>query len=282
MPESDHRSPSRRPTLEDLLHLKRAERPSPEFWSRFEHELRQKQLAALMERRPWWHTFTRQILRNHAIMPLGAAAVLSVVYLSNHTWQPVPANAVPSAIEAGHLPVAGTPVDTSLNHVSAQPPSVTPAEAQSVPVLVAASDAPSRQELVVLSPQLPERAMETIPWVAASSSQGLPAHLMMLEVGADANSTPGFAAIPVATAFAQAAISIPGKSAENNGELTSVSQQSSRRGRLLAQFSERQFSREPQAPAHMRERLARRLADANIPDQITRIGLKGDQVSLRF
>jgi len=49
---SDHRfNPPSRVTLEDLLCLKRAERPPPEFWSEFERELRQKQLAALVERR---------------------------------------------------------------------------------------------------------------------------------------------------------------------------------------------------------------------------------------
>ena len=43
--KSDHQKPV---SLEDLLRLKRAERPAPEFWVQFERELRAKQLAALV------------------------------------------------------------------------------------------------------------------------------------------------------------------------------------------------------------------------------------------
>ncbi len=47
--------PSSKPvTIEDLLRLKRAERPAAEFWSQFDDALRAKQLAAIVERRPWW------------------------------------------------------------------------------------------------------------------------------------------------------------------------------------------------------------------------------------
>jgi hypothetical protein len=41
-------------TIDDLLKLKRAEAPPPEFWAQFERELREKQLAAIVEKRPWW------------------------------------------------------------------------------------------------------------------------------------------------------------------------------------------------------------------------------------
>ena len=41
-------------TLDTLLKLKRAERPSAEFWQQFERELHEKQLAAIVEKRPWW------------------------------------------------------------------------------------------------------------------------------------------------------------------------------------------------------------------------------------
>ncbi len=41
-------------TIDALLKLKRTERPSPEFWQQFERELREKQLAAIVEKRPWW------------------------------------------------------------------------------------------------------------------------------------------------------------------------------------------------------------------------------------
>jgi len=72
-------------TLEDLLRLKRAERPPAEFWNEFDRELRTKQLAALLAKRPWWQAlpiggfFAR--LGHHRI-PLGAAAVFALAFLT--------------------------------------------------------------------------------------------------------------------------------------------------------------------------------------------------------
>lgn len=82
----DHQKPV---SLEDLLRLKRAERPAPEFWVQFERELRAKQLAALVAKRPWWQTLTARALaglsRYH--LPLGATAVLALTFLSVRDYQ---------------------------------------------------------------------------------------------------------------------------------------------------------------------------------------------------
>ncbi len=65
-------------TLEDLLKLKRAETPPAEFWSEFERELREKQLAAIIEKRPWWcarpglYAF---VLRRRFTLAAGASAL---------------------------------------------------------------------------------------------------------------------------------------------------------------------------------------------------------------
>ena len=83
---SDHQKPV---SLEDLLRLKRAERPAPEFWTQFERELRAKQLAALVTKRPWWQTLPARALaglsRYH--LPLGATAVLALTFLSVREYQ---------------------------------------------------------------------------------------------------------------------------------------------------------------------------------------------------
>lgn len=75
---------NRRPVaLEDILRLKRAERPSAEFWTQFDRELRAKQLAALVEKRPWWRVVPRAfagLSRYH--LPLGATAVLAISIIS--------------------------------------------------------------------------------------------------------------------------------------------------------------------------------------------------------
>jgi hypothetical protein len=85
---------SKRPvTLEDLLRLKRAEHPEPEFWEQFDRQLRSKQLAALVEKRPWWRDLPRVVAgaarfsRYH--IPLGATAVLAVTYFSVRDFEPV-------------------------------------------------------------------------------------------------------------------------------------------------------------------------------------------------
>ncbi len=63
-------------------------------------------------------------------------------------------------------------------------------------------------------------------------------------------------------------------------ELAGISNSTSKRSRLLATYNERQLNPEPTAPDNVRERLSRRLGDADYAERFSRIGLKGDQVSL--
>lgn len=65
-------------TLEQLLHVKRAERPDREFWDRFERELHQKQLSALVQATPWYLRIGRivgRFARRSAPITAAAAAV---------------------------------------------------------------------------------------------------------------------------------------------------------------------------------------------------------------
>jgi hypothetical protein len=79
-------------SLEDLLRFKRAEVPTPEFWAGFDEQLRAKQLAALVRRPPWWRRIfdgpsLAEALRR-VRLPFGATAilVLSVITLSDSRW----------------------------------------------------------------------------------------------------------------------------------------------------------------------------------------------------
>lgn len=79
---SRHLQASVRPTLEELLRLKRAEEPDAEFWREFEHGMRHKQLAAIIEPKPWWLGLSRLVSKLPvATWPVGAgvgaAAVLA-------------------------------------------------------------------------------------------------------------------------------------------------------------------------------------------------------------
>jgi hypothetical protein len=94
-------APPRRPvTIEDLLRLKRAERPPAEFWTEWDRQLRTKQLAAaILDKRPWWRDALPRLGlalgRYH--LPLGATAILALSiltvreYRSVNTALPVPA-----------------------------------------------------------------------------------------------------------------------------------------------------------------------------------------------
>jgi hypothetical protein len=68
--------------------LKRAERPPQEFWTRFESELRAKQLAAIVARRPWWAGYARFFgaVARHPL-PVGAAAALAFSILGYQGYQ---------------------------------------------------------------------------------------------------------------------------------------------------------------------------------------------------
>lgn len=70
-------------TVEDLLRLKRCEQPTLEFWAEFDSTLRAKQLAALVEKRPWWQRLPRVALASWRYsLPIGGAAALAITFFS--------------------------------------------------------------------------------------------------------------------------------------------------------------------------------------------------------
>jgi len=86
-------------TLEQLLRVKRAEKPSPEFWAQFERQLRVKQLAAIVEPRPWWAPFIRvgsRLARYQ--MPVGATAVVALTLLTVRQYDTANPSAGRSAV----------------------------------------------------------------------------------------------------------------------------------------------------------------------------------------
>jgi hypothetical protein len=76
-------------TLEDLLRVKRAEQPAEEFWTEFDRGLRTKQLAAIVEPRPWWAPLIRVGARiTRYQVPVGATAVLAITLLAVRGYHP--------------------------------------------------------------------------------------------------------------------------------------------------------------------------------------------------
>jgi len=87
MPQLKERSKTN-VTLEDLLKLKRAERPAPEFWETFDRELRRRQLASLVTVRPWYERvgqLTLVVLKRAAPVGVAAAALAAGILSVNRT-----------------------------------------------------------------------------------------------------------------------------------------------------------------------------------------------------
>ncbi|MSU70225.1 MAG: hypothetical protein EXS39_05530 [Opitutaceae bacterium] len=137
-------------SIEDLLRVKRAERPPAEFWVRFERELRAKQLAAIMEKHAWWHAFPRAFARVSRLhLPLGATAVLAVTVLTIREYRV-------SSMDRDLANIASAPV-TGLN---ARAETTAPAESVPAP-MVAVPPSTMEQQAQSVSPA-EEPAVSTV------------------------------------------------------------------------------------------------------------------------
>ena len=70
--------------LDQLLDLKRAEKPGDDFWEGFQKDFRQRQLQTLIEKEPKWKHFARLFFaRSSLLVPLSGAAVALFVLAVN-------------------------------------------------------------------------------------------------------------------------------------------------------------------------------------------------------
>ena len=103
-------------TVEDLMRLKRAERPPAEFWSEWDQQLRTKQLAAILDKRPWWRDALPRlgmVLARHPL-PLGATAILALTILTVREYRSVNSElAVPVASPVARIDMPSAKLDES-------------------------------------------------------------------------------------------------------------------------------------------------------------------------
>jgi len=264
--------PRRQISLEQLLQLKRAERPDPEFWNRFEHELRQKQLAALLERRPWWHSFSR-LLTRRVYLPVGATAAMAFTLVSLRYYGPT---------QLAHNGEGLVPAATLAPALEAEADSAAPAETVAAVAGNPAIDDRTPVAAPALSEEIPASTDRLTPWGAAPAAvpqRSLASTFVQLEPVVTESTT----AVDLVGATPDTGAEVVRASAVARPlELAAVAAIASRRSRLLAEMNDRRFQPEPQAPEIVRERLARRLADQDFSDRFSRLGVKGDQVSLKF
>jgi hypothetical protein len=106
MQETEKSSSNSPLTVEQLLQLKRLEKPTAEFWSGFERELQQKQLQALMRPSPWAKIRAALSAVPAHLAPVSAAAALCITAgLVAFSFFTAEDRAVEfAAIEARHAP----------------------------------------------------------------------------------------------------------------------------------------------------------------------------------
>jgi hypothetical protein len=250
-------------TIEDLLRLKRAERPTPEFWSNFERELHQKQLTALVEKRRWWHGLSG-LLTRRVYLPAGAAAAVAFTLVAVRYQAPVQMAQAESE-DASRIAAATQAVEM-------------------LPATVVESFESRREQPAVVAHRVAALAEAAAPVPAAvmnvsqeevsPSARSIAANLARLE-----QSEPDLLHAVMGNRLSSPA-RVQSAVVRHESEAAPANDSSSRY-RLIARYADRALSPVPSAPAPVRERIARRLGD-DLVDDVSRFGVGANRVSLKF
>ena len=292
-------------TIEDLLRLKRAERPSPEFWAKFEKDLRAKQLAAIVEKRPWWHALhlpqaARRIARYQ--MPAGAAAALALSFVVVSQYRTVMAPASIAAIEpeasAPVPPVAAalSPMATKAAMPTIGTAAASVAEAHEIKVeadVNAVATVPAMiTEVATSSSSAPSRSAELtsmIPWgVGPKEDEVVSTRLLKASLEIDPLASEASVASLLGKARAtedQAQAPQPQQVAEVKPAVAPVSSpRELRRAKVLAGLvlADNAESGDYAKVVHGRDIAANDLSDAQLYDSVRRLGMGGDRFTLKF
>jgi hypothetical protein len=268
------KSPKRSVTLEDLLQFKRSEQPAPEFWNEFERELRAKQLAAIVEPRRWWAPLIRVGSRfNHLQVPIGAAAILAVTLITirddgqlasapKETTIPV----AEQSLEVRPLLAVAESVDSP---TSASTGSFEPMPVENSPEQNDHMVAPARQlegEALAASdaPALEREPTPSARYIAANLAAAQEADPRLMDDVFGNSLRHAQSRQPIRDPLAH--VSSPAES---------------RRSRLLATALPVAAGGN-ELVAGTAEPLRRKLTEERLYDSISRVGLRGDRVAIKF
>jgi hypothetical protein len=281
------REPRRSISVEDLLRLKRAEQPLPEFWQEFDRRLREKQLSALVAPKPWWQRMGLAgawgSLRRIQV-PLGAAAIVTVTIAS---WPFQQSQTVPEPIaDVSDASTVGAKVSPIVESRAAQEPpgalvamrGVVPEVVMSTgtggatepgPVVVDSSTAPLPRDIPLLGAPGMESKESLAPWTARLDSP-LGAQNEVAEVQLSRSLLSSVTRFEARLPAARSPVE-PLKQITPPGE---------RRGAriLTAMVSVGSVENAMRTT----ERAASRLSEERLYDQIQRFGARGAGVSLKF
>ena len=268
-------------TIEHLLRLKRAEVPPAEFWSTFDRELRAKQLAALVAKRPWWQRLPKAFSKlTRYRVPLGASAVLAITFFTvRDRDDTAPAVSANSSVESVAVDVTSERQEArqeSMPSAAAAVPVAdaisVPSGATSVPVeSLVAGPAPVEVSGALLGASSPSEN-----WVADSttpSSRHIAANLASIQ---SSDSLHPRTLLGVTSGFETRMM--PQRNAiEPLQQMTPPSD--TRRSRLLtAMVSAASLETSTRTTA----RAASRIEEERLYDQIQRFGARADRVQMKF
>lgn len=304
-PLSGTPGPSAKPTLEALLRLKREERPDDAFWADFQRGLEQKQLAAIVEPRPWWMGLAVLGRRFGALgLPVSASAAALLAIMVVRTQSPLlisqgpvefgPASSVvPSTKSSAEAPVVAKVDRTAVvaaDMTSFVEPS--PEVAERVGVLsgeivasvektsenVRASDAPGATASVVVSPVIASISVgtadvESVDVVAEPTASQITIAQNLAAVTEEAPEL-------IASVAPSLEFTSLGTSQGVERELEAVNP---RQARLLALAEMPDVTESKDSLARVRERMVHRLdSDESSYASASRLGYGADRLSLRF
>ena len=271
-------------TLEDLLRLKRAERPVAEFWSQFDEALRAKQLAAIVERRPWWRIefrgLTAGLARLRVPVGLAAVAVLSFVTVQQFraptnlaSEAPVDGAGVAAVSVSGGTVVAVT--TTELNAVNAAVEAAGDAENAAAPALASSAGA------AVTSLSLADAATSSVlDQSDALATAGLASNLRALRgSGFTGLDSTGVATLELGTLRSST------RAAPVEEPLARVTAPTeSRRERLAALVAPASMKSLSSAgsPDRVRERMISRLSEDELYNSVSRLGVERGGLRVSF
>lgn len=280
--KSDKQKP-KQVSLDDLFALKRAERPSDEFWEDFQRELHLRQRAEAIEPKRWWFALPRVFagLARYQ-MPIGATAVLAVTFLSFRDYSE-PGFEV-AYQEPSVQPVEVAPAVTSAQPAALEPvaeyqPAEEPVAAEPVAAVVTSEVAPVREVPVELAPMVvwagPSLSAEdVIPAMPSPSERSIAANLAKVEAER----------LQVGRLLGEPQVDLA--AAINNSEtLGKVTVPEPTRERLFVyQAPTEGFSMESERPSarDTHSLIARRISQDELYDSVRRVSADGDRLILKF
>ncbi|MCF3649988.1 hypothetical protein [Synoicihabitans lomoniglobus] len=273
-------------TLDDLFAIKRAERPSQDYWNEFQQEFHIRQRAAAVEPKRWWFVLPRVFAGfSRYQMPMGAAAVLAVTFLSFSEYREPGfevAYTTTSSVAKSLSPVE-EPADVVAAAVTVEETAENAVSTADVPAVVkpslAAAQTPARSDPVTISPMVVwagvaagESAKNAA--VPSPSQRSIAANLAAIEAEQP----------QMINLLNQPRLGLTA-SAPRTDPLSEVSGPNASRDRLFAyqaNASEFASNDEDASGRDVETLIARRLSDDLLYDSIRRVTAGGDRLTLKF